>query len=381
MPPLDVDIHPLYGPLPGTPPPTSSQDQQQLQQGSRQNLRHQTVAAPPPPRSQAPAQQYNSQNLSNGGSFTHASVSNGFSGGRQVQSSSVPPSHNHYSQSSYSSSSSQRVNSGRTSLSSTSSSSEVDKGPRHPSPPYLLSQSSPNVKGSPFGGASSTLNYYSHQAPTSALTATAVKNYQSQSKDSAQDYPWQSSSSGLPTINQQVSKGAYHQQKQVSSSNQQQHAYSPSWPSTYSTSSSSLDPSSYPYASLHSTSSSSEQQQPVMPYQPLHVGHMTSPSYSDDSRYSPSDSYSGCSHTGGSSGSTFPSGPIRKDERFKDEEKSVEPNILRFTYAELSEATDGFVKDILGLGSFGTVFKAKVRGNGPYAVKKLYSVSVLLKSV
>jgi hypothetical protein len=105
---------------------------------------------------------------------------------------------------------------------------------------------------------------------------------------------------------------------------------------------------------------------------------MTSPSFSDDSRYSISDILSGCSHTGDSSSSTFPSGPLRRDERSMDEEKSVEPNILRFTYAELSEATDGFIKDMLGLGSFGTVFRARVRGNGPYAVKKLYSVSVFM---
>ena len=377
-PPLDADIHPLYGPLPGPPPPTSSQDQQQLQQRSRQNLhnhRHQTVAAPPP-RSQGLVQQYTS--LSSG-----ASVSNGYSNhsGRQVQGSSVPPAQNHHSHSSYSSSvsSGQRGNSGRTSLSSTSSSCEIDKGHGHPSPPFLLSQSSSNYQNgnrTPLGGAQSSLNYYSHQAPTTATTvaAAASKSYQLQSKDSAQDYPWPSSSR-IPTTNQQVSKGAvplYHHQKQAASSNQQ-HAYSPSWPSTYSSSSSSLEPSSYSYASFHNTSSSDEQQQPMMPYQPLHVGHMTSPSYSDDSRYSSSDSSSGHSHTGGSSSSSFPSGLLRKDE-----EKSVEPNILRFTYAELSEATDGFVKDMLGLGSFGTVFKAKIRGNGPYAVKKLYSVSVFV---
>ena len=48
---------------------------------------------------------------------------------------------------------------------------------------------------------------------------------------------------------------------------------------------------------------------------------------------------------------------------------------LHFSYAELSEATGGFTEDMVGIGSFGTVFKAFVRGNGPYAVKKLHSVS------
>ena len=250
----------------------------------------------------------------------------------------MPPAQNLHSQSNYSSG--QRGNSGGTSLSSTSSSYEGDKGHRHPSPPYLLSQTS-----------------FSY-SPTTAAAITTGKSYQSQSKDSPLEYSWPSSSSRQPTANQQVSNGGvplYNQQ--AASSNQQQHAYSPSLPSTYSTSSSSLEPSSFPYASLH-------------------PGHMPSPSFSDDSRCSTSDSSSGHSHTGGSSSLTFPSGPLLRDERSKDEEKSVEPNILRFTYAELSEATDGFIKDMLGLGSFGTVFRAKVRGNGPYAVKKLYSVSV-----
>lgn len=366
-PPLDAGVHPLYGPLPGPPPPTSSQDQQQ--QPSRQNFHHHQT---PPPHSHAPTQGY--QSLSSGGSF---SVSNGYSihGGSQMQGSSVPPPQNHRSHSSHSSSvsPSQRGNSNRASLSSTSSSCEADKGHRHPSPPFLLSQSSSNYHNgnrTPVGGTLSSSNYYSHHAPTTTTTITAGKGYQSQSKDSAQVCPWPSSN-GLPTTNQQASKGAAPLYHQAASSNQQQHANSPSWPSTYS--SSSLEPSSYSYASFHNTSSSSDgvqQRQPMMPHQLLHVGHVTTPSYST---YSSSDSSSGYNHTGGSSSSSFPSGPLRKDE-----EKSVEPNILRFTYAELSEATDGFVKDMLGLGSFGTVFRAKVRGNGPYAVKKLYSVSVLL---
>lgn len=97
---------------------------------------------------------------------------------------------------------------------------------------------------------------------------------------------------------------------------------------------------------------------------------MITPSYSESSGTS-----SSYAHTGGSSSSNFSSAPAKREERFKDEEKTVEPNILKFTYPELSEATDGFVKGMVGLGSFGTVFRAKIRGNGPYAVKKLYSVS------
>ena len=117
-----------------------------------------------------------------------------------------------------------------------------------------------------------------------------------------------------------------------------------------------------------------------MPHQ--QIDHMNTPSYSDDSRLNSSGTCSSSvySPTGGSSGSALPSSSLQKDGRSKDE-KSVEPNILKFAYAELSEATDGFVKDMLGLGSFGTVFKAKIRGNGPYAVKKLYSVSGVIGSL
>ncbi len=49
-------------------------------------------------------------------------------------------------------------------------------------------------------------------------------------------------------------------------------------------------------------------------------------------------------------------------------------NFLTFTYEELSEATGHFTQSIIGIGSFGTVFKAKIRGSGPYAIKKLHSV-------
>lgn len=50
-------------------------------------------------------------------------------------------------------------------------------------------------------------------------------------------------------------------------------------------------------------------------------------------------------------------------------------NILHFSYVELSEATGGFTEGMVGIGAFGTVFRAKIRGNGPYAIKKLHTVS------
>ena len=50
-------------------------------------------------------------------------------------------------------------------------------------------------------------------------------------------------------------------------------------------------------------------------------------------------------------------------------------NILTFLYDELSEATGDFTLGMIGIGSFGSVFKAMVRGNGPYAIKKLHNVS------
>lgn len=50
-------------------------------------------------------------------------------------------------------------------------------------------------------------------------------------------------------------------------------------------------------------------------------------------------------------------------------------SILHFSYSELSEATGGFTEGLVGIGAFGTVFRAKIRGNGPYAIKKLHTVS------
>lgn len=50
-------------------------------------------------------------------------------------------------------------------------------------------------------------------------------------------------------------------------------------------------------------------------------------------------------------------------------------SILRFTYADLSTATRMFTEGLVGHGAFGSVFKANVRGCGPYAIKKLHNVS------
>ena len=50
-------------------------------------------------------------------------------------------------------------------------------------------------------------------------------------------------------------------------------------------------------------------------------------------------------------------------------------SVLVFGYSELSESTGNFTECLVGQGSFGSVFMARVRGNGPYAIKKLHSVS------
>ena len=38
--------------------------------------------------------------------------------------------------------------------------------------------------------------------------------------------------------------------------------------------------------------------------------------------------------------------------------------------------TEDFTEDIIGMGTFGTVFRARIRGNGPFAIKKLHSVQL-----
>eukprot|EP00731_Ephydatia_muelleri_P021765 Em0014g356a len=50
-------------------------------------------------------------------------------------------------------------------------------------------------------------------------------------------------------------------------------------------------------------------------------------------------------------------------------------SVLVFGYSELSESTGNFTECLVGQGSFGSVFMARVRGNGPYAIKKLHSES------
>ena len=50
-------------------------------------------------------------------------------------------------------------------------------------------------------------------------------------------------------------------------------------------------------------------------------------------------------------------------------------SILNFKYSELCDATRYFTQGLIGHGAFGSVFKANVRGCGPYAIKKLHNVS------
>ena len=367
--PLNADVHPVYGPLPGFPPPTSAEEQH-----SRQNHH---VTHPPPVHTTytTQAQQYHTS-----GASAHVSTNSG-SHGNQVQGQNTSPPKNHHN--GYTSVASSRMGTigttNRPPVNSTSSSwgaHEIGKGMSHPSPPFLLSHSDANIQNGTgtASGALPAASYYSNQHPHSTTTVKPGTNYQSLSKGFPHNYP-QLPLNGVTTTNQQLSKGTTHhqfppsyQQQRVATGSTNQHPYSPSWPSVYS-SGSSQEQSSYSYASFHNTSSTNGgAQPPVMPHPP--GGHMITPSYSESSGTS-----SSYAHTGGSSSSNFSSAPAKREERFKDEEKTVEPNILKFTYPELSEATDGFVKGMVGLGSFGTVFRAKIRGNGPYAVKKLYSVS------
>lgn len=96
----------------------------------------------------------------------------------------------------------------------------------------------------------------------------------------------------------------------------------------------------------------------------LPPSHVTSSSDSSVFTYgSPSNTYSDSTQT------TPPSSQTRST----GSECSV--GILHFSYVELSEATGGFTEGMVGIGAFGTVFKAKIRGNGPYAIKKLHTVS------
>lgn len=268
-------------------------------------------------------------------------------------------------------------NTNKASVNSTLSSwgtQDTDSGFHHPPPPVHSSSNFQSGIGAATGTPSAA-KYHSYQHPPILTTAISVGNdFPPPSKGCLpQNYPYMPSGAG--STDQQLTKGATpsthnHQQHYHQGGNGsiiKQHPYTPSWPSTYSSASSKRQPS-YSYTSFHNTSSSNcGVQRPVMPHPPQ--GHIISPSSSEGSGSSFSGTSSGYSH------STSSSIPNRKEEGSKDEERSVEPNILKFTYSELSEATDGFLNGMVGLGSFGTVFRAKVRGNGPFAIKKLYSVS------
>lgn len=52
----------------------------------------------------------------------------------------------------------------------------------------------------------------------------------------------------------------------------------------------------------------------------------------------------------------------------------IKLSILRFSYADLSTATRIFTEGLVGHGAFGSVFRANIRGCGPYAIKKLHNV-------
>ena len=266
-------------------------------------------------------------------------------------------------------------------VSSTSSSwggQNIDSGCHHPSPPVHSSTNFQDRIGTATRVPSAT-KYYSYQhAPTVTTAVSAGNDFLPPSKGCIpQNYPYLFS--GVAGTDQQMTKGAtssyhnpqhHHHHQGANGSVIKQRPYSPSQPSTYSSASSHKQPG-YSYTSFHNTPGSSGRVQgPVMPH--ASQGQIISPSYSEGSGSSFSGISSGYSHSGSSTSSFIPS---RKEVKSKDEDRSVEPNILKFTYSELSEATDGFLNGMVGLGSFGTVFRAKVRGNGPFAVKKLYSVS------
>ncbi len=115
-----------------------------------------------------------------------------------------------------------------------------------------------------------------------------------------------------------------------------------------------------------------------------HQPHPPSSSHVTDSSYdssvfayssSPSHHYTDSSSQATPSSSETTPSSISQGPRSIGSE-SGGTNILHFSYTELSEATGGFTEDMVGIGAFGTVFKARVRGNGPYAIKKLHTVSV-----
>ena len=251
---------------------------------------------------------------------------------------------------------------------------DTDSGFHHPPPPVHSTSNFQTGIGAATGTPSAA-KYHSYQHPPIVTTAISPSNdFPPPSQGfPPQNYPYLRN--GAAGTDQQLTKGAtpstqHHHHQGANGTIIKQHPYSPSWPSTYSSASSKGQPS---YSFHNNTSSNGGVQRPVMPHPSQ--GHIISPSYSEGSGSSFSGTSSGYSHSRISTSSSFPS---RKEGGSKDEERSVEPNILKFTYSELSEATDGFLNGMVGLGSFGTVFKAKVRGNGPFAIKKLYSVSASL---
>ena len=339
----DGDVHPVYGPLPNPPPPMSSQEQELIKRTC--HTTHPSQALP----YTAQTQQCNKW-LHGSEPFAHAAI---VSQGNPVPTIS---STNNHSGALYSSQKGAGPGSFVSSTSSSYGGAEIDSRHPQPSPPYFQNGS---------GTSTDDPKYSNQYLPT--ITAAYTSGKTPSKGCHPHNYPSLSGPS-----NQQVLKGTISSYHQEATGSTKQHSHSPSWLSSYS-SATSQEQLSSSHAPFHSTlSSNGGVQRPIMSQQPR--GQIITPSYIESSRYSYSSSSSGYT-PGDSSSSTFTSLPIRKEERSKYEERSVEPNILKFTYAELSEATDGFVKDMIGLGSFGTVFRAKIRGNGPYAVKKLYSVS------
>ena len=125
-----------------------------------------------------------------------------------------------------------------------------------------------------------------------------------------------------------------------------------------------------PHTSVSGVSPSTSEY-PVFSPAPSSSAH---PQYS----YSPLTPFSQNS-TGSSSSHLTPSSPADSTSTGMTSSSSAHsdtplPNILHFSFQELSEATSGFTAGLLGMGSFGSVYKAMVRGTGPYAVKKLHNV-------
>lgn len=106
------------------------------------------------------------------------------------------------------------------------------------------------------------------------------------------------------------------------------------------------------------------------------TGHMTGyMTGSDSSVFTCGTTYTGSTQITPSGSQTTPPRSSVKSMGSEVSGSGGGTNTLHFSYAEISEATGGFTEGMVGIGAFGTVFKAKIRGNGPYAVKKLHTVS------